>query len=247
MIPSFIWGVMMRFLAILLCGLSVPAVAVTVSLDPTTLPSAQGWTYITTNLAETVAFAPATDANGRAILRQRTTNETATGFGVSTISYYERALGAIAPGQRFELTVEYQPYRGFGTNNFGFGFQLALDGWSYFLGVNDFGPGYVNALGQQVQRSLPGAFGPKPVVMELSGQNGVFSVRANGKPFFTDVVAWKPGFANALSFGDYTNNANAFGAWYRIDLTVGPAAVAEPAVAALFGLGALALVRRRRA
>ena len=222
---------------------STGASALTVTLDPTTLPTTQGWTYVTTAAAENAVFSNAIAPDGRAILVQNTGNARSGQNGVPTISYYEQALNGLAPGQQFRLMVEYQPYGGVGNNNFSFAFQLALDGFRYFLGVNDFGPGYVNAAGQQVQRNLPGAFGPKPVVMTLRGAEGVFSVRANGKPFFTDVMAWNPGGANALRFGDFTQSANGYGAWYRIELDVAP--VAEPWAFGLFAAGALALAASR--
>jgi len=214
---------------------------VNLDLDFDSLPSAQGWSY-----AQQGA-----DADGE------TENYNATG-SVLELRRFGKGMGSTPGGARYSYDVsgsvnpvkplyarivtavyqsQFNDARGIGSGYF---FDFHIDGRDAWIGFSATSV-YVNG----VAATLPGGF-------DLSAFNtydlmldpvaDTYQAWANGSPLAAGSLS--AGSGSVVRFGDGTT-------WANVDadlaqLTVQQEPIPEPASVALFGLGGLALLRRRR-
>lgn len=234
-----------RYITIALTALAVPATAETFTLGLSSLPSAQGFAYISggpNNRGESAYFF----ASGFAI--DQDTRGDPVNFGGG--AYYSRGVTLGANG---DFTVEadaiVRQYEGTnlgGGTIYPFGFIFGLE--NTFVGIAGERFGTYSA-GEGVRYyDIPAGFSINDRhAYTLRSQSGAVTFSADGQTLFSTALTGSQTGFDQLVFGDGTGYANAAGRYFGLIYNSG--AVPEPATWALMILGfaAVGLQARRAA
>lgn len=222
------------------------AQAAVVTLNPATLPSAQGWTYITEGINTGTSEASIYSASGGEIHQ----NTIGLPMGSGGDSYYSRAvsLGA-AEAWTFEIVAKVNAFESSLTTPYPYGFMFGGNNAAVGIAgprLGYFGPGTL-LVGDFPVGHIASQF--NTFLLSSTGGN-LYSLAINGTTIFSG-QSYNGGNPSSILFGDGTGFGNASvdvrSLVFRYGADVG-GAVPEPATWAMmilgFGLTGAALRRR---